>query len=285
MLRHRADLQTLLYMLITTALPLVQWQLESFHPLLFLASSIMAFAVGAMHHNHAHVPIWHSRHLNTATDYWFTLFQGHPGYAFRPAHINNHHRHRNRERDCTRTYRLRDDNSLLGFFLHPFESAFVLVPVLTAYLGRLRCDRPAEFRSACMHYGFLVACVGLALALDPRKAVLYLLLPQALALFFLLASNYLQHAHTDEMSPCGHSRNFVGLINLLFFNVGYHTVHHRHSRLHWSRLPVAHARLAGRIDPRLIERSFVWYFLRVYVLALFVPGLRSQSLRGRARAA
>lgn len=282
MLKHRADLQTLLYMLLTTALPLYQWQLESFQPLFFLASLVMAFAVGAMHHNHMHVPMWHSRRLNTATDYWFTFFQGHPGYAFVPAHLDNHHRHRNREQDHTRTWRLRDDNGLSGFVRHPFESATALAPVLVAYLQRLRRDQPAYFRRVCTHYGFLAVCLTLLLLLDWRKTTLYVLVPQAAALFFLLASNYLQHAHTDDASSYSHSRNFVGWINPIFFNVGYHTAHHHHSRQHWSRLPATHARIASRIDPRLIERSFLWYCLRVYVLALFLPKLRSRPLRRRA---
>lgn len=285
MLKYRADLQTLLYMLITTALPLVQWQLDGIHAPLFLASLVMAFAVGAMHHNHAHLPMWRSRLLNAATDCWFTFFQGHPGYAFVPAHLDNHHRHRNRALDHTRTWRLRDDNGLSGFVRHPFESALALAPVLAAWLQRLRREQPARFRRVCADYGLLALSLAILLGLDWRKAALYVLLPQAVALFFLLASNYLQHAHTDDSSRYGHSRNFTGWINPLFFNVGYHTAHHHHSRLHWSRLPAAHARLAGRIDPRLIERSFVWYCLRVYILALFVPKLRSRSLRGLAREA
>lgn len=282
MLKHRADLQTLLYMLITTALPLLQWRLDGFSVPLFLASLVMAFAVGAMHHNHAHLAMWRSRRMNRLTDCWFTFFQGHPGYAFEPAHLHNHHRHRNRAQDHTRTWRLRDDNGLAGCVCHPFESAAALAPVLAAWLQHLRRAQPAQFRRVCSHYAFLAVTVALLLMLDARKAVLFVMLPQAAALFFLLVSNYLQHAHTDDSSPYSHSRNFMGWLNPLFFNVGYHTAHHHHSRLHWSQLPAAHARIAHRIDPRLIEESFSWYCLRVFILALFVPKLRSRSLRGQA---
>lgn len=279
MLKHRADLQTLLYMLISTALPLLQWQLDYFSPLLFLASLIMAFAIGAMHHNHSHSPIWRSNVLNRLTDYWFTLFQGHPGYVFFPAHLENHHRYLNGAKDFTRTYRCRDDNNLLGFTIHPLESACTLLPVLASHLCVLWKKRRARFYVVVSHYCFLIACVALAFVLDWHKALLYMVIPQLAALFFLLASNYLQHAHADENSFYNHSRNFIGLLNPLFFNVGYHTAHHHYSKLHWSRLPQAHALIADRIDPRLIEKSFSWYCLRVFVFSLLVPGLRSTSLR------
>ena len=285
MLRYRADLQTVCYMLVTTALPLLQWRLDEFHLPLWLASLVMAFAVGAMHHNHAHVAMWHSRRMNTLTDYWFTFFQGHPGYAFVPAHLDNHHRHRNRAQDHTRTWRLRDDNSLAGCLRHPFESAAVLLPVLVGWLQRLRREQPAQFRRICSHYGVLAAALALLLMLDVRKTLLFVMLPQAAALFFLLVSNYLQHAHTDDSSSWNHSRNFLGWLNPLFFNVGYHTAHHHHSRLHWSRLAAAHVRIASRIDPRLIEESFSWYCLRVFFLAPFLPKLRSRPLRGQTRQA
>lgn len=69
------------------------------------------------------------------------------------------------------------------------------------------------------------------------------------------------------------------MLNPLFFNVGYHTAHHDHDDVHWSRFPEVHDSIAGRIDPRLIEKCFVWYCLRVFVLGLFIPRLRSVSLR------
>lgn len=279
MLNHRADWQTVLYLLAALALPLLQWQLETVNPILFLTSLAMAFAVGAMHHNHSHVPIWRSGMLNHLTDYCFTLLQGHPGYVFFPAHLDNHHRYVNRAEDYTRTYRRRDDNNLIGLALHPLESAWTLLPVVKEFLHVLWHERRTRFWKIFAHYLFLVGCIAIAFAIDWYKALLFVVTPQLAALFFLLASNYFQHAHTDETSSYSHSRNFLGWINPLFFNVGYHTAHHQDDRVHWSCLPQVHERISDRIDPRLIEKSFAWYCLRVFVLGALMPSLRSASLR------
>jgi beta-carotene hydroxylase len=110
---------------------------------------------------------------------------------------------------------------------------------------------------------------------------LFILIPHQVSLFSVLVFNFLQHVHADEESHCNHSRNFVGWLNLLLFNNGYHTVHHDKAGLHWSLLPEAHAAIASRIDGAYNERSFWWYILRVYVLSLFVPRYRTISPRER----
>ncbi len=169
-----------------------------------------------MHHNHAHVAIWHWPIFNMLTDYWFTLFQGHPGYVFYPTHLKNHHRYINSDKDYTRTYRYRDDNNLFGLMVHPLESACTLVPVIRMYLCMLKQKLRAQFYHVMSHYCFLILGMVLIFVLNWRKALLFVLIPQCAALFFLLVSNYLQHAYTDEKSIYNHSRNFVGLLNLLF---------------------------------------------------------------------
>jgi beta-carotene hydroxylase len=49
--------------------------------------------------------------------------------------------------------------------------------------------------------------------------------------------------------------------------------------LHWSLMPAAHREIKGKIDPVLKEPSFLWYLLRAYVLGLFIPGFRTDSMR------
>lgn len=281
MLRHSADRRTLLYMAAATGVLFAQWTADRFHPLLFAASLVLAFAVSVMHHNHQHLPLWRRAWLNHATDLWFTLFQGHPGFAFDPAHVGDHHAHRNAERDTTRTWRWGDGNDLPGFIAHPVLFACAVGPLLGRHVAQLsRTDR-RRLAVVALHYAVLVGAVALALRADWQRAVLFVLVPQAAALFFLLAANYLQHAHADDLSRWNHSRNFLGWVNPLFFNVGLHTAHHEHGDAHWSDLPRLHAQLAPRLDPRLVEPSLFAYGLRVFVAGAFVPALRSRSLRGR----
>jgi hypothetical protein len=265
-------------MALASAIAIAHWMLGRFDPWLFAAAQAMAFVVTAMNHNHSHHPVWRARAANRATDLWFTLFQGHPGFVFEPLHVASHHRHHNGVDDPTRTYRFRAGNDLVGLLRHPFEFAWVAAPRIAATLRALaRADR-RELAWVLGHYALLATVDGLALWLDWRAALYVVLAPQAAALFWLLASNYLQHADADGGSEFDHARNFFGAINALAFNVGYHTAHHREPTRHWSELPQAHAALAARIHPALVEPDFFAYCARVFLLAPFLPRCRSRPL-------
>ena len=206
--------------------------------------------------------MWRNRTLNRATDLWYTVFQGHPGFVFDLCHNNNHHRYCNTRNDWTRTYRHRDDNSLWGLTIHPVESALTLAPVVRGHLRALRQYDQVRYRGALAAYGWLFAWIGCALAIDWQKALLYVLVPQLFALYWLLGANYLQHAHTNELERFAASRNFLGLINPLCFNIGLHTAHHMQGTLHWSKLPQLHDQIRPQIHPALIEPSLLWYGCR-----------------------
>jgi fatty acid desaturase len=116
--------------------------------------------------------------------------------------------------------------------------------------------------------------------LDWRKALLYVVIPQQVSLTAVLVFNYIQHVHADEEDEWNHSRNITGrLLNLLLFNNGYHTVHHITPGLHWSLTPAEHRKLEHKIDPALNEPSLLWYLVRTYLAAPFVPSLRRESMR------
>ena len=58
-------------------------------------------------------------------------------------------------------------------------------------------------------------------------------------------------------------------------------MHHEQPALHWSRLPEAHAKIAGQIDPELKQRSMWWFMLKQFFLARFWPQVGTQQI-GRA---
>ncbi|MES2888002.1 MAG: fatty acid desaturase, partial [Pseudomonadota bacterium] len=201
---------------------------------------------------------------------------------FRVSHNANHHRYRHGPRDVARTYRFAggDTNSLMGYLLHPCQVARVLYPLFWRHLRRLRRGCPAEFRAIGACYGLVMVLWLVAASLSPAKALLYLVLPQLIALHWLLGANYLQHAHADGLSRWNYARNFEGaVVNRLYFNIGLHTAHHEHPGLHWSRLPVAHAALRARIHPQLLEPGLLRYVARVYLGSLVRPRWRSRSLQ------
>lgn len=283
-LRHGSDRQSVAYIAAQVVLMAWQWRHGLQWPL-YALSLFLAVGIGVVHHNHAHVPMWRRRGLNRATDLLLSALQGHPTFVFHPAHNRNHHRYCQGPGDITRTWRFGDHNHLAGWLLHPFQAVAVLYPIMLGWLRRLHRRAPAVARWYALQYCAWLLPWTVLLAIDPRRAFVLVILPQLFGLHWLLAANYLQHAHADETSPARNARNFEGLLNPLLFNIGLHSAHHRHARAHWSQLPHLHRALRGSIDPRLIEPGFARYLLRTFVLAPFVPRLRSHSLRTPATAA
>ncbi|MCU0425947.1 MAG: fatty acid desaturase [Candidatus Kapabacteria bacterium] len=278
-LRQSADLRTMFYMSVTTALLVLQWTL-GFNIALFLLSLFMATAVAVIAHNHNHVPTFKSKGMNTFFDYWITLFYGFPAFAWIPTHNRNHHQLNNREGDHTITYRVSERNNLFTLVIYPTISAFYQQQAIFSYLKDLRQRNPSRFWESVLQYVALGVFVGGALFLDWQKAVLYIIIPQQVALYFIMIFNYVQHVHADEESEWNHSRNFVGAgLNTLLFNNGFHTIHHDRANIHWSQTPEAHRNIVEKIDPVLNERSFWWYMVRVYFLAPLFPRFATHSMR------
>jgi len=111
-----------------------------------------------------------------------------------------------------------------------------------------------------------------------KKALLFVFIPQQVSQITVIIFNYVQHVHADEESDYNHSRNFMW-VNFFLLNNGYHTIHHERANLHWSEAPAAHAKIADKINPELIEKSFWGYLIKTYILSAFMDKYKSQSMR------
>jgi beta-carotene hydroxylase len=281
LLRYAADRRTVAYMLLTTALLFIQWNLPSFNPILFVLCLFMAVSVSVIAHNHNHLPIWRYRFLNIVMDYWITLFYGFPTFAWIPTHNSNHHKFNNRKGDYTITYRVSEANNILTLVSYPSVSSYFQQRPIRDYLANLWRTNKAKFWLAISQYAVLVLFYAGALWLDWKKALLFIIIPDQVSLFSVLIFNYVQHVHADEESRYNHSRNFVGLLNTMLFNNGYHTIHHEHPGIHWSETPAKQKEIEREIDPALVEKSFWWYLIRVYVIGGIFPRFRTVSMRLR----
>ena len=181
-----------------------------------------------------------------------------------------------------RTWRFGDHNSILGWAAHPFQAVFGAYPLIGRWLHGVRRRAPGAHRWYVSQYLLWLGSWGGLLWLDAGKALGCVILPQLFGLHWLLAANYLQHAHASESLRYGYARNFEGWVNPLLFNIGLHTAHHEHGRAHWSELRQLHARYRDRIDPRLLEPSLSGYVMRVFLLGALRPSLRTRSLRDAA---
>ena len=279
MLRYKADIKTIIYIIITCALFIIQWQYTGMNPFIYIAYLFFSVSVAVITHNHNHVQIWKSKILNTLTDWWLTVFYGFPVFAWIPTHNKNHHKLNNRPGDYTITYRISEKNNLATLLTYPTISGFYQQKAIRVYLKELYRNKKSRFYLSITQYLILVIWIGIALLIDWEKAILYVIIPQQVSLFSVLIFNYVQHVHANEESEYNHSRNFTGFLNFMLFNNGYHTIHHEIAGLHWSKTPEEHKKIEHLIDSTLIERSFWWYIFRNYFLGLFFKSFRTNSMR------
>lgn len=272
-------------MAITTALLIVLW-MYGFEMStwvfwsLYALQLLMAVSVSVMTHNHQHLPMWRNKTMNFLTDNWLTVFYGFPIFAWIPTHNINHHVHINKDEDYTKTYRYSEKNNLLTLLIYPSVSGYYQQPAVGAYLKDLRKTNRKKFYSTSFQIVALVLWVGISLIIDWQKALLFVVIPGQVSVYTVHVFNYLQHVHADEESKFNNSRNFTGsILNFILINNGYHTAHHVATGLHWSQLPDKHKELEPKIDPSLNVNDFGWFMFRNYVLGIFIPSLRTKSMR------
>ncbi len=279
MLKNKADIKSLVYIFITTMLLTIQWLFLGVNTFIYPWYLFMSVAVSVMTHNHNHLPMWQSKTLNTLTDWWLTVFYGFPIFAWIPTHNKNHHRFNNREGDDSITYRVSERNNFLTLISYPTISGYYQQRAIFSYLKELKANNKEKFWLCISQYVILFLWIAGAFLLDWQKALLFVIVPQQVSLFSVLIFNYVQHVHANEESEWNHSRNFTGFLNFMLFNNGYHTIHHHKAGLHWNKVPEAHAEIEQNINPILLERSFWWYIVRCYILSIFIPKFRTNSMR------
>ncbi|HTS80589.1 MAG TPA: fatty acid desaturase [Myxococcaceae bacterium] len=251
----------------------------------------LALSAGVIAHNHNHTPTFRGRGLNAAFGNWLSIFYGYPTFAWVPTHNLNHHKFVNKAGDATITWRFTNKHNALVAGTYFFVSSWYQSDPIRDYIQKAKEKNPQLYRTIQGQYalfgGVHVGLFALAIVLHGWRTgfivwSLMFLLPALFALWTIMFFNYIQHVHTDPWSEHDHSRSFVSpVLNFLLFNNGYHSAHHELAGAHWSTLPALHARLAPSINPVLNERSFWWFCLRNYLLALAFPSLGTKQI-GRA---
>ncbi len=112
MLRHRADVRTIAYLLFTAGLAVVQWNLPTINPALFALSLFMGVTTAVISHNHNHLGVWKSRPMNLLTSYVISLFYGYPAIGWVPTHNQVHHKLNNKVGDSSRSPKVFKSNHL-----------------------------------------------------------------------------------------------------------------------------------------------------------------------------
>lgn len=284
MLKYKADVRTIMYMIVTTAIFAYQWQAGFLNfgiwsVVLYIIYLHFSVAVSVITHNHNHLQIWNNKVLNVLTDWWLTVFYGIPIFTWIPTHNRNHHRYTNKEGDSTATYRKTELNNLFTFVSYPgMSSYYQITEGIIPFMKDMKQRDPKRFWEYITQCVVLVAWWAFWFAIDWKKALVFVVIPQQVSGYVVQIFNYVQHVHADEESKFNHSRNFLG-VNLFLFNNGYHTAHHERASLHWSETPESHALIVDKIDPSLMEKSFWGYIIRTYVIGSVWKKYNSKSMR------
>lgn len=284
MLRFASDIKSVLFVVVFTLSIFLLWNLSFPSQTVFVVAYLVFLffytSVSVMVHNHQHLPVWKADWANQLYDVWLSILYGFPIFAWIPTHNINHHKYINKLPDDTRTYRYSERNNLLTLITYPSISAYFQQKPIKEYLKSLRKKNKQKYFQAWLQIVCLIGWNVGALIINWKMALLLVIVPQQLCAFTVLAFNYIQHVHADEEDAFNNSRNFTSaFFNYFWFNNGFHTAHHHQASLHWSQLPQKHAQLAVSIKEELNEKSLAVFLIRTYVISLFVPKLKSKSLR------
>jgi fatty acid desaturase len=240
---------------------------------LLLYSSYLA---GVLSHNHNHCPVFVSRGANLAYGAWLSFFYGFPTFAWIPTHNQNHHRHLNGPGDVSSTALHSERDTWLAALGYPLACGRRQFPLVASYARSALRKRSLQGARVLLEITVLVAghalICALAVALHGPAlgGLVYgsaLGLPALLANYWMNLTNYLQHVGCDSSSSQAHSRNFVSPFwNWFVFDNGYHSVHHEHPGLHWSRYRALHRLRSSHIEPRLNHGFILSYVVRRYLL-------------------
>lgn len=285
MLKNNNDLRSVAYMIITSALFYYLWNYGStlstyaFVPL-YIWLMYMGVTAAVMAHNHNHLPMWKNKWMNVLTDNWLTLFYGFPVFAWIPTHNANHHKYVNTDPDYTKTWRYSENNNIFTALTYPTVSGSFQQPVVMKFYKETYSRNKEKFFLYTLQFIVLISWIAGAFYFGGwQKALIYVIIPQQFSLFSILLFNYVQHVDADEETKYNASRNFTGVLNLMLFNNGYHTVHHIYPTSHWSDAKEEHDKIAHKIDSSLNEPSFWGYLFKSYVLAVFSDKYKVKSMR------
>ncbi len=156
---------------------------------------------------------------------------------------------------------------LAALAIYPPVTELAQFQLLVSYMRGL--ERLARLWGALSEYAVFGALVALCFVLDRPQGGGFggPAPPRIFSKYVIQCVGYFQHIDCAPQSEWDHSRNFVGpVVNALLFNNGFHTVHHHHPGVHWSKLPVVHQSCAYRIDLALRQPSLPGWFAQVFFL-------------------
>ncbi len=257
LLRHRADIRTLLFVSLALLLAAGNWTGVFRNFLSIPLSGLFAFIACIATHNQIHLPVFRSGLWNSIYQIALSLAIGQPPTGIITAHNIRHHQHADSELDFVRTSLVGFRSNALNILLFPFIAIAAMYREKKSDLADWKAKRPRLYRQAIIERIVFYAAIVALLIADWRATLLFLFLPWISAQIVLVGVNLLQHQDCDSGSEYNHSRNLTGkTANFFLLNTGYHSAHHIRPAMHWSKLPSFHDQeIAPRMNPALNHRT------------------------------
>ncbi len=270
LLRRTSDLRSLLFIGFTlfSMLYALSLPLNGFNFITYLLAlsffTYWVFVCTLINHNHRHHPIFKNNSNNQFLNLLISLAIGAPSTRLHLVHHYNHHLH----------YPSHEDWS--HFELNAKGSGFIRIltylynATKTMTKNRAQLVRTRYHQSALRNEKiFLYSASVIALLINWKMFLFFIVPGWFLGLSLLLTSNLLNHDNCDTNSGINHSRDFLnGIENWLLCNNGYHTAHHLRPNLHWEELPKLHAeKVQSEKRSEFVCGSFFIYLAR-YCLKL-----------------
>jgi beta-carotene hydroxylase len=286
--RNESDYRTLFWAFVLfPLLPAAAYHTPALSLGLLPITVYLSYCAGVLTHNHTHYPVFAGRRENAVYGAWLSIFYGCPVAFWVPTHLLNHHRFVNGARDVTRTHRLSGRHSLKNAIAYTLACGAWQWPLIAGYVRRARqqkSQRWVELRTqiaalTLAHAGMWALAVGLhGIGLGSLTYGLTFGLPALMAPSWMMFTNYIQHVHCEQGSEHNHSRNFTQpLANWFVFDAGYHSVHHEHPGVHWSRYAGLHRERKSLIDERLNASSVLRFCIENYLLGQFSERFRTRE--------
>ena len=141
-LRHRADVRTLLWLLLAHVVAFAQYVEPRLAPWALPLGLDFGFCYGVFSHNHNHSPTFTSRRANAIYASWLSALYGYPTFGWIPTHNLNHHKFVNKAGDATITWRYTNENTWTVAWTYFFVSAYWQSDPLKQYIAKARRRTP-----------------------------------------------------------------------------------------------------------------------------------------------
>ena len=252
MFRYAADRLPVLFVLAFSFLDFTVYFLVNNIWWLFAYLLLMIIPRGlicAWNHHHQHTPTFFSKPLNRLLEFFYALHTGATTNLWVLHHVLGHHRNFLDQSQDESGWQRKN-----GEAMNPLE--YTLMIAGTAYFRGFKVGKKFERVQREFLLYTLLTFLGLVLLCWFRfiPAILVFVVSMVISLLFTSWVTFDHHSglETDDQFQASYN-NTNRIFNIVTGNLGYHTAHHFHQGLHWSKLPELHAEIKHLIPAELMR--------------------------------